>query len=86
MKENKFCQSCGMPFTQDPNGGGTEKDQSKSTEYCSFCYVHGEFSKDFKNAKEMQDFCVKILKEQGMKGWKAWLYTRGIPRLNRWRV
>ena len=38
-----LCQSCSMPLDQDPNGGGTNADGTRSTEYCSFCYVNGQF-------------------------------------------
>jgi hypothetical protein len=44
MKENKFCQSCAMPLNlggQDVRG--TEKDNSPSLKYCSFCYQKGQF-------------------------------------------
>lgn len=29
MKKHKNCQSCGMPFSKDENGGGTEKNGEK---------------------------------------------------------
>ena len=37
------CDSCGMPLTQDPKGGGTQADGSLSTTYCSYCYAGGDF-------------------------------------------
>ncbi|WP_235676729.1 MULTISPECIES: zinc ribbon domain-containing protein [Bacillus cereus group] len=37
MKKHKNCQSCGMPFSKDEKGGGTEKNGEKSTTYCSHC-------------------------------------------------
>lgn len=83
---NKFCQSCGMPMKQDPEQGGSEKDGSKSSEYCSYCYVEGEFTQPDFNAKQMQDFCVEKMQEQGMPKLVAWLFTRGIPRLRRWKA
>ena len=30
----KNCQSCGMPLSRDPNGGGTNADGSASAMYC----------------------------------------------------
>ncbi|HAQ38579.1 MAG TPA: hypothetical protein DCQ58_08735, partial [Saprospirales bacterium] len=30
QKTYKNCQSCGMPLHKDPQGGGTEKDGSRS--------------------------------------------------------
>lgn len=85
-KQYKFCQSCGMPLKQDLKRGGTEKDGSKSLKYCSYCYADGEFlAKDIDTPKKMQDFCVIKMKEQGMNGIVAWILTRGIPRLERWK-
>ena len=37
------CQSCGMPMDR-LELMGTEKDGSKSTIYCKFCYQNGEFT------------------------------------------
>ena len=45
-KKNKFCQSCGMPMSKDPQGGGTNADGSKNENYCSYCYQNGEFTFD----------------------------------------
>ena len=86
MSKNKFCQSCGMPLKQDPENGGTEKNGTKSTKYCSYCYANGEFlSSEIKTAKEMQVFCIEKMKEQGMPKFVAWIFTRGIPKLERWK-
>ncbi len=86
MKKYKFCQSCGMPMSKDPEKGGTEKDGSKNIKYCSYCYQNGEFTRpDIDTAKKMQDFCVKTMSEGGMPKFLAWLLTRGIPKLERWK-
>jgi hypothetical protein len=86
MKENKFCQSCGLPLKKDPKNGGTEKDGSLSKKYCSYCYQDGMFcSPEIDSAKKMQEFCIEKMKEQGMSKIVAWLFTRGIPRLERWK-
>lgn len=87
MKENKICQSCGYPLSKDEMGGGTEKDGSISKLYCSMCYKDGEFLSppEVNSAKKMQDFCIKEMKKDGMNGALAWLLTRGIPKLSRWK-
>lgn len=71
----------------DEGHGGTEKDGSKSDKYCSYCYKDGEFfmKDEIKTAKDMQQMCIKMMKKQGMNGAFAWLMTRGIPRLERWK-
>lgn len=79
-----MCQSCSMPMNKDPKKGGTEKDGSKSEKYCSLCYDKGKFRDNMKTPQEMQEFCIKVMKEQGMPGFLAWILTRGIPKLERW--
>lgn len=78
MNEYKYCQSCGMPLNADPN--------PNNGKFCSLCFKDGEFlNKDIKTAKEMQAFCIKEMKKQGMNGLLAWIFTRGIPMLERWK-
>ncbi len=86
MKNNKSCQNCGMPLKKDPQNGGTEKDGAKSQDYCSFCYKDGKFtSSEINTAKKMQTFCIEKMKEQGTPKFIAWIFTRGIPKLKRWK-
>lgn len=80
-----MCQSCGMPLSKDPQKGGTEKDGSKSKLYCSYCYKDGAFLNSFKSGREMQKFCLAKMKEAGMASLLAWLLTRNIPYLKRWK-
>ncbi len=85
MKTSKFCQSCGMPMSKDPQGGGTEKDGSKNNKYCSYCFQNGNFtSPEIDTPQKMQSFCIEKMKEQGMPRFIAWLFTRRIPKLERW--
>ena len=81
----QICQSCGMPLAKDAQGGGSEADGSKSTKYCSLCYQNGEFTQPDFTVREMQDFCVEKLQEHGMPRFMGWLFTRSIPKLERWR-
>lgn len=70
---------------KDPQGGGTNADESKNDEYCSYCYQSGEFTQSDFTAVQMQEFCVEKMKEMKFPGMIAWLLTRNIPRLKRWR-
>jgi hypothetical protein len=83
-KAYKFCQSCGMPIKKDPQLGGTNSDGSKSKMYCSYCYENGVFTFNG-TAKEMQSFCKDKMIEMGSSKFTAWLFTRGISRLERWK-
>ena len=82
---NKFCQSCGMPMKKDLQRGGTNSDGSRSSEYCSYCYVSGAFtSPEIDTPQAMQRSCISKLKEMGTPSLLAWFFTRSIPRLRRW--
>lgn len=83
---SKFCQSCGMPLDKDPMGGGSEADGSKSRLYCSICYDQGAFRHPDATVAEFQQQCVEALMRSGMPKIMAWMFTRGIPRLERWRA
>lgn len=77
-----------MPKAHDPGKGGTNADGSKSKKYCSYCYQNGEFhlADEIDTAQKMQAMCIQMMKKHhSMAHWKAWLFTRGIPRLERWR-
>lgn len=87
MKTYKFCQSCGFPLKKDKNGGGSEKDGSRSPKYCSMCYENGVFitPPDVDTAEKMQAFCIQEMRKSGMNRFLAWLGTRPIPGLERWK-
>ena len=86
MKNYKNCQSCGMPLSKDPQGGGINADGSKSNMFCSYCYKDGAFTQPDFTASQMQAFCKEKMKEMGFPGFLAGLFTKGIPRLERWRA
>lgn len=81
----KNCQSCGMPLKKSPNGGGSNADQSISTKYCAYCYENGKFKQADWTATQMQEFATGKLKEMGFPGFIARLFTKGIPKLERWK-
>lgn len=84
---NTICQSCGYPMRKDKQGGGTEKDGSTSHTYCSMCYQNGLFltPPEIDTAEKMQQFCIREMKKSGINALFAWLATRGIPKLKRWK-
>lgn len=79
------CQSCGMPMHRDKKGGGTNADGSKSPMYCSHCYEAGKFTLPQISMNEMQERVIAKMKEMGMPGFVAGLFTRRIPKLARWK-
>jgi len=61
MEENKtmrFCQSCGMPLTDQVLG--TNADGSKNEEYCIYCYKDGKFLQEC-TMDEMIEHCVQFV-------------------------
>ena len=88
MKQ-RFCQSCGMPLTEDVLG--TNADGSKNEDYCMYCYKDGKFLQDC-TMEEMIEHCAQfvnavneglekpITKEEYIGMMKAY-----FPQLKRWR-
>lgn len=87
--EMKFCQSCGMPLSDDVFG--TNADDSKNEDYCKYCYKHGHFLQEC-TMDEMIEHCAQfvdevnkhhsspITREEYIGQMKSY-----FPRLKRWR-
>ena len=80
-----FCQSCGMPLSKDPEGGGSERDGSRSTEYCSKCYRAGQFTEPDISVDQMVAKVEGKLREMHFPRFLARRFARGIPDLRRWQ-
>ena len=84
--EMKFCQSCGMPLSDEVFG--TEANGAKNEEYCIYCYKDGEFTADC-SMDEMIEFCVKPMqdahpemsREEIVEGMRKF-----FPTLKRWQA
>lgn len=74
-----------MPLSKDPAQGGAELDGSKSSKFCSFCYQRGEFTQKDITAEQMRTFVAGKLQEGGLPKFLAKFFTKGIPKLERWR-
>lgn len=85
-----LCQSCGM-FLQQDSDKGTERDGSKSEEYCVFCFQQGAFT---------HDITMEELVEHNLQTLDEWNKSAGLqlteqearlqlmeflPTLKRWR-
>ena len=87
--EQKFCQSCGMPLTEEVLG--TNSDGSKNEDYCMYCYKDGKFLQKC-TMDEMIEHCAQfvdvvnkglpkpITKEEYIGQMKMY-----FPHLKRWR-
>ena len=88
-KTTKFCQSCGMPLTDEVLG--TNADGSKNEEYCMYCYKDDKFTQDC-TMDEMIEHCAQFVgdfnegsgmqlsKEEAIGQMKMF-----FPHLKRWR-
>lgn len=87
--EHKFCQSCGMPLTNEILG--TNADGSPNEDYCIYCYKEGKFTQDM-TMEQMIDHCAQFtgeinrqsggnLTEDEAKD----MMRQFFPQLRRWR-
>ncbi len=74
-----------MPLKKDEKGGGTNANGSKSKMYCSKCYENGKFTAPNMTVDEMKVLVKGKLKEFGFPGFLAGFFTKGIPKLERWK-
>jgi len=84
-KVYRNCQSCGMPLKRDEKGGGTNADGSTSKMFCSKCYTNGQFTDPDMTLDEMKVLVKGKLKEFGFPGFLAGVFTRNMPKLERWK-
>ena len=88
-KEQRFCQSCGMPLTEEVLG--TNADGSKNEDYCMYCYKDGKFLQDC-TMEEMIEHCTQFIDEvnknmpKPMTKEESKQMMQGFfPMLKRWR-
>lgn len=60
-------------------------DGSKNLKYCSYCYQEGNFTYRGNNVKEFQELYRQKMIERGQNRMLAWVFTRGMKRLERWK-
>ena len=85
----KFCQSCGMPLTEEVLG--TNADGSKNEDYCMYCYKDGKFLQDC-TMEEMIEHCTQFIDEVNKNMPKPMtkeeykqMMQGFFPMLKRWR-
>ncbi len=74
-----------MPLSQDPKGGGTEADGSKSTEYCSYCYQNGAFVNPGLTMEGMVEMLEPIMASMNIPADIVARTKATLPSLKRWR-
>jgi radical SAM superfamily enzyme len=85
MENKNFCQSCSMPLDK-PELLGTEKDGSKSKEYCSYCYQNGAFTTPNTTLEEMKTMVKTQMEKMKMDTNVINMAVNSLPGLKRWRT
>ena len=88
MHNEQFCQSCGMPMSEDEMFG-KNADGSKNDDYCCYCYPNGAFNNPSETVEEMIESCILHVVEAGIckdaDGARKML-SEHLPGLKRWAV
>ncbi len=81
--QGKVCQSCGMPMQEADFG--SEKDNSKCSDYCKYCYQDGKFTFNG-TLEEMIQMLKGMATDMGMTPEQAEEFGKKIlPELKRWK-
>lgn len=87
--EMKFCQSCGMPLTNEIIG--TNADGTPNEDYCLYCYKDGRFTQDV-TMEQMIDHCARFTDEINRQSGRNLteeqakeMMRRFFPHLKRWK-
>jgi len=78
-----FCQSCTMPI-DNADDRGTEKDGSKSNEYCKYCYRDGAFLQPAVTFEEMKSFISGQMQKMNLPDDIIQRSLKLLPHLKRW--
>jgi methionyl-tRNA synthetase len=85
MKQETYCQSCSMPL-DNPAMQGTEKDGSKSNEYCKYCYQQGALVNPKMTLKEMTSLVISQMEKMHLDSKAIDKAVSTLPNLKRWKA
>jgi len=84
MEPKLFCQSCSMPI-DDIQMRGTEKDGTKSAEYCSYCYANGQFINPAAKLEDMRVIVKTEMEKRHIPDEVIQASMMMLPNLKRWK-
>jgi hypothetical protein len=64
---------------------GTEKDGSKSSEYCKYCYQNGALINPNMTFEEMKSLVISQMKKMNLPAGIIEKSVKSLPYLKRWR-
>jgi hypothetical protein len=67
-----------------PEVWGTEKDGSKNSDYCMFCYQNGEFTNPGLTLEEMKEHMMKRMDKDQLPEDIIEVAVNRLPYLKRW--
>ena len=81
-----LCQSCAMPIDK-AELFGTNKDGTRSNEYCTYCFQNGKFTEPELTMQKMIDKCVSLMVQKNImaEADARELMAGTIPNLKRWK-
>jgi hypothetical protein len=85
MENKKICQSCSMPIGLD-HVKGSEKDGSKSNNYCIYCYEDGIFKDPKITLGQMISSVETQMEKMNLPGKLIEASISKIPKLSRWKI
>lgn len=83
MANKHFCQSCSMPM-DTTDLWGTEKDGSKNSDYCRYCYQNGAFTNPGLTLEEMKEHMMKKMENVNLPEDIVEVAISRLPYLKRW--
>lgn len=83
MANKHLCQSCSMPM-DSTDLWGTEKDGSKTSEYCKFCYTDGHFTHPDITLEEMKEHMMEVMDKNRLPSEIVEVAINRLPFLKRW--
>lgn len=85
MHNTKFCQSCSMPI-DEIEFRGTEKNGSRSEDYCKYCYKDGAFTHPYLTLEEMVNNMSKRMDKEQLPAEIVEAAIARLPDLKRWKI
>jgi len=87
MEQQIFCQSCGMPMTEESHFG-KNADGSKNEDYCCHCYENGALVNPSETLEKMIEDCIPFVVEEGVcpdNESARKMLSEFLPTLKRWK-
>ena len=84
MEPKLFCQSCTMPIDNIADRG-TKKDNSKSNEYCRYCYQNGAFTDSNMTIDKMKSIVTTQIEKRHLPEDVVQKPLTALPNLKRWQ-